>query len=161
MQEDAPDFAAILEILTNHEVQFIVVGGVCAVLLGAPIATFDLDIVHSRNAVNITRLANALEELESCYREHLPKKLSPGIENLDSPGHHLLATKHGPLDILGSIGQGEDYLELESHIETIQLEDNISIRILDLETLIVVKEQTARGKDLVMLEILRAMKNQS
>ncbi len=158
MQEIAPDFAAILEILAKHEVDFIVVGGVCAVLLGAPITTFDLDIVHSRSAENIRRLTGALEELESCYREHLPKRLSPGFESLDSPGHHLLATKHGPLDILGSIGQGEDYLKLEPHIETIQLEDDIQLRILDLETLICIKEQTARGKDLIMLEVLRAMK---
>lgn len=48
MVEEKPDFSAVLEVLAKHEVDFIVVDGVCAVLLGAPVATFDLDIVHSR-----------------------------------------------------------------------------------------------------------------
>lgn len=35
--------------LAGHGVDFIVVGGVAAVLGGAPISTFDLDIVHARD----------------------------------------------------------------------------------------------------------------
>jgi hypothetical protein len=41
----APDFPDILRALTLHEVEFILVGGVAAILQGAPVATFDLDIV--------------------------------------------------------------------------------------------------------------------
>jgi hypothetical protein len=44
------DFLAILRSLAQHEVEFIVVGGISAVLQGAPIATFDLDVVHSRSS---------------------------------------------------------------------------------------------------------------
>lgn len=47
MSESVADFSAILKVLARHEIEFIVVGGVCAVLLGAPVATFDLDIVHN------------------------------------------------------------------------------------------------------------------
>jgi len=157
MQEKAPDFAVILEVLSKHNVDFIVVGGVCAVLLGAPITTFDLDIVHSRSKDNLVRLANALSELGAHYREHLPKYLKPTIENLGSTGHHLLATKFGPLDVLGSIGLDDDYDVLESHIEMVHIKENIAVRILDLDTLIDVKEKTVRTRDKVMLEILKAM----
>jgi hypothetical protein len=52
-----PDFLAILQTLAHHKVEFIVVGGVCAVLQGAPISTFDLDLVHSRASDN--RLATS------------------------------------------------------------------------------------------------------
>jgi hypothetical protein len=41
MQNEAPDFFKILEILSEHGVSYIIVGGVCAVLLGAPVTTFD------------------------------------------------------------------------------------------------------------------------
>ena len=51
-----PDFLAILQTLAKHQVDFIVVGGVGAVLQGAPISTFDLDVVHSRTSDNIDRL---------------------------------------------------------------------------------------------------------
>ncbi len=39
----------MLEVLVRHDVTFIVVGGVCATFHGAPIMTFDLDIVHRRD----------------------------------------------------------------------------------------------------------------
>ena len=55
-----PDFLAILQPLAKHQVDFIVVGEVGAVLQGAPISTFDLDVVHSRTSDNIDRLLVAL-----------------------------------------------------------------------------------------------------
>ncbi len=38
----APDFLEILRGLLRHEVDFILVGGVAAILEGAPVSTFDL-----------------------------------------------------------------------------------------------------------------------
>lgn len=160
MQEDVPDFAIILETLAQYEVDFIVVGGVCAVLLGAPIATFDLDIVHSRNIENLSRLEKALNALEAYYREHLPKQIKPSVQNLATSGHHLLLTKYGPLDVLGSIGTNDSYQALISNIETIPLSEHHSIDILNLDTLIDVKTKTAREKDQSMLSILNAMKEE-
>ncbi|MBW1690691.1 MAG: hypothetical protein JRJ70_08075 [Deltaproteobacteria bacterium] len=63
MTNPIPDFLEILKTLTEHEVDFIVVGGVCAVLHGAPVTTFDLDLVHSRSPENLERLILALKEL--------------------------------------------------------------------------------------------------
>lgn len=157
MQDGPPDFYRLIEVLSRHEVDFIVVGGVCAVLLGAPVTTFDLDIVHARDAANRKRLFEALRELDAHYREHLPKRISPTFDSLGSTGHHLLGTRFGPLDVLGSIGEGSDYTRLESHVETIELEDGFELRILDLETLIREKERTQRDKDLGTLRILKAM----
>ena len=48
MRESVPDFFAMFAELKAQAVDFIVVGGVGAVLHGAPVATFDLDLVHSR-----------------------------------------------------------------------------------------------------------------
>lgn len=157
MQDESPDFFKILEVLSSHKVSYIVVGGVCAVLLGAPIATFDLDIVPSRDKENRSRLLDALKELDAHYREHLPMELSPSLESLDSSGHHLLATRYGPLDVLGSIGENSDFNTLQSHVETICLDDGVELNILNLETLIKEKEITKRDKDVGMLNILHAM----
>jgi hypothetical protein len=54
------DFYSILETLSKYKVDFIIVGGVCGVLHGAPVTTFDLDIVHSRTQENLARLMPAL-----------------------------------------------------------------------------------------------------
>ena len=42
-----PDFLKLLRELVESDVRFVVVGGVAAVLEGAPITTLDLDIVYS------------------------------------------------------------------------------------------------------------------
>ena len=158
MADNVADFSAILKVLARHEVEFIVVGGVCAVLLGAPVATFDVDIVHSRSEQNLDRLSLALEELDAHYRDHLPRHIRPERVALSEPGHHLLATRFGPLYVLGSIGEDDDYPTLLSKSERFQIDQDVSVRTLNLDTLIEVKQKTERPKDRYMLEILRAMK---
>jgi hypothetical protein len=58
------------------------VGGVAAVLDGAPINTFDLDVVHSRNETNIARLLAVLEELDAVYRIHPERRIRPAASSL-------------------------------------------------------------------------------
>ena len=43
MLRSPPKFKTALEIFARHQVDLIVVGGVAAVLAGAPISTFDLE----------------------------------------------------------------------------------------------------------------------
>jgi hypothetical protein len=57
----------ILEVLSDQGVEFVVVGGLAAVLGGAPLSTFDLDVVHCRNPANIERLLAALHLLDAVY----------------------------------------------------------------------------------------------
>jgi hypothetical protein len=104
-----PDFLAILRTLREHGVDFIIVGGVAGVLHGAPLSTFDLDVVHSREPCNLERLLKALGALDARYRTHGDTSLKPGRSHLASTGHQLLMTKAGPLDLLGIIGKGHGY----------------------------------------------------
>jgi predicted nucleotidyltransferase len=153
MQESIPQIIEILRILNDHQVEFIIVGGVCAVLHGAPITTFDLDLVHSRTPGNLDCLMKALIELDTYYRGH-PKQLKPDVESLASPGHHLFITRFGPLDLLGTIERGLGYAGLIGHSETVQIE-NLTYRILSLEYLIEIKEETFREKNRLMLAVLK------
>ena len=85
--ESRLDFEAILRTLGAHRVEFIVVGGVCALLHGAPVATFDLEIVHFRNRENVVRLLIALQELEAYYRAQPDKRIRSSESHLSSAGH--------------------------------------------------------------------------
>ena len=69
MIRPAPRFGDALATLARHGVEFVVVGGVAAVLNGAPISTFDLDIVHARSEENLDRLLAALTELDARDRD--------------------------------------------------------------------------------------------
>jgi len=150
-----PDFLAILQTLAEYEVDFIVVGGVGAVLQGAPISTFDLDLVHSRTADNIDRLLAALEALEARYRTTGVQQAKPARSHLSSAGHQLLMTKFGPLDLLGAIGTGRGYGELLGQTVHLEVGAGLRVRVLDLATLIKVKEEVAHEKDRAVLAVLR------
>lgn len=155
MVKPVPNFLEILKALTRHQVDFIVVGGVCAVLQGAPITTFDLDVVHSRKPENLDKLITALEALEACYRVRHDLKLKPTLLHLSSPGHQLLMTRYGPLDVLGAIGKGHGYDELISHSIELDVGENWKVRLLTLEKHIQIKEEVARDQDKAVLPILR------
>src|SRR5215471_11648207 len=101
---DLSGFRAVLQTLVDHEVEFIVVGGVAAVLTGAPVNTFDVDVVHSRDPENLGRLVRALREMDAQYR-HRPE-FRPDESHLATKGHQLLKARSRNLDILGAIGNG-------------------------------------------------------
>jgi hypothetical protein len=145
---------ALLLALHDAGVEFLVVGGVSAVLNGAPITTFDVDVVHRRTSENIDRILPVLEALDAVY----------SIQLLLSPGHSNLITRYGPLDLLGAIGNDLGYEELLPRSTEVLIAEGVTARILNLETLIEVKEQLNGEKDRAMLPILRqalAEKNRS
>jgi hypothetical protein len=149
------DFAKILRTLSEHRAGFIVVGGVGAVLQGAPVTTFDLDVVHRRDEENLARLVTALDVLEAVYRAQPERRLRPGVDHLRSAGRHLLMTRYGPLDLLGAIGRDRTYEDLIGATCEIDMRDGLQVRVLTLDALISVKEETAGEKDLAVLPVLR------
>ena len=156
MQTSAiPDYHQILRILTGHGVAFIVVGGVSAVIQGAPYTTFDLDVVHDRSPENISRLLAAFAELEAYYRTNPEKRTKPEASHLSSSGHQRLTTRLGYLDVLGMIGRQREYGDLLPHTIEMDIGEGVKIIVLDLETLIHVKEEAAAEKDQAVLPLLR------
>lgn len=148
-----PRYATTLKALADAGVDFVVIGGIAAVLQGAPIVTFDLDLVHRRTADNVARLLAVLEALHARYRD--PRDLPPAASTLLGPGHHLLTTNYGPLDLLGSIADGLAYEDLAA--DTVSLDvDGRPVAVLALARLIEVKQATGRPKDLAVIPTLRA-----
>jgi hypothetical protein len=125
------------------------------VLSGAAYNTFDLDLVHSTSSENITRLLIALEELDAYYRIQPERQFRPNASHLKSPGHQLLHTRWGPLDLLGQIGKGRAYADLLPHSLVMEFRGGLRVRVLDVETQIAVKEETGREKDRAALLLLR------
>ena len=154
MIRQPPKFKEALEVLARHHVDFVVVGGVAAVLGGAPISTFDLDIVHDRSPANVARLLSALSDLDARYRDLTGRVLRPEARALEGEGHHLLLTRCGPLDVLGKIGLGRSYQDLIADSIKRSLGE-ITICVLGLEALIRTKIEAARDKDRAVLPILR------
>jgi hypothetical protein len=146
-------FREALALLLRHNVEFIVVGGVGALLQGSPLSTLDLDIVHNRTPENIQKLQLALAEMHAHYR--IKPGLSPTASHLESNGHQLLATDFGSLDVLAVIGRASDFESLLPFCRMTTVEGSGEVRVLELSKLIEVKEETAGDKDRAQLPILK------
>jgi hypothetical protein len=148
------DFGAILRVLVAHDVDFIIIGGVSAALNGAPLNTFDLDVVHSRSPENLQRLLRALQELDAYYRWPPHRKLRPNQSHLETGGHRLLATRFGDLDVLGTVN-GLGYDDLRPYAAVMAVTGKVKASVLKLAKLIELKEAAGCDKDKAALPVLR------
>ena len=144
----------MLEALVRHDVRFIVVGGLAAVLHGTPVSTFDLDILYARDEENVRHLHSALRELGAVFRDDA-RRIEPNESHLSSKGHKLLITTQGLLDALGTIERGTEFDDLIADSVEMELR-GVRVRVVTLERLIRIKEQLSRPKDQAMLILLRA-----
>lgn len=147
-----PNLSTLLKKLNEAAVEFILVGGLAAVAQGAPITTFDLDIVHRRSDKNISRLYRLLASIDACYRRPDEKIIRPLEEDLKGRGHLLLMTSFGPLDILAVIEKGMGYQELLPFSVEITFH-GYKMRVLHLETMIELKHDSSRPMDKYRLRI--------
>jgi hypothetical protein len=150
----ASNLSSILGTLRSYRVRFVLVGGVAAVVEGAPVSTFDVDIVHARDRRNVARLVAALHELGARYRVRPELRREPTAEPLLGDGHHLLTTRYGPLDVLGIVGRGRDFDHLIDKTRRRRL-GRFFVQVLTLEAQIAIKEELGFPKDRAVLPTLR------
>lgn len=147
----------LLGALAAADVEFVVVGGIAALVQGAPVVTFDVDVVHSRTPENVRRLLQVLIDVGATYvRGPGAAPIEPREELLLGEGHHLLTTRFGRLDVLGRIEGGRGYEELlPSSVEVVI--DDARVQVLSLATLAEIKRTSSRPKDRAMVPILEAV----
>jgi hypothetical protein len=149
----ALDLSAILEGLLEADIKFILVGGLAAVVQGAPVTTMDVDIVHKRSSENISKLYAFLKSIDATYRRPDGKVIGPNEEDISGLGHFLFTTRLGPLDVLAFIEQGKAYQDLLEHTVEINFRGHI-IRVLNLKTLVELKKTSRDPKDKQRLMVL-------
>ncbi len=125
-------FSQTLRALHEGRIDFILVGGLSAVLNGVPVNTYDVDVVHSRGAENIERLLPVLQSLDAVFRIQPERRLKPTATHLSGKGHLNLSTRFGPLDLLGTIGDDLGYRELLVHSSEMDIGGGVRIRVLHL-----------------------------
>ena len=151
-------FADLLRLLLEGGVDFVVVGGVAAIVHGSPRSTFDLDVAYSRQQTNLWKLVDALGPHHPYLRgapPGLPFRFD--VETLKSGLNFTLTTDLGAIDLLGEIAGGGNYDQLLAHSVDIDAY-GLPLKVLDLDTLIHTKRAAGRPKDfesIAELELLR------
>jgi predicted nucleotidyltransferase len=150
------DLTTLLAKLAGSGVEFILVGGLAAVAQGAPITTFDVDVVHRRTGENVDRLLHFLATIAAHHRGHPTRRLPPDRTALLGPGHSLFATDLGPLDVLGAIEEGKAFDDLLPDALTVDVGGHPT-SVLSLEALVRLKRNSTHSKDKLRLPVLEAL----
>lgn len=145
------DIAALLGALVRHDVRFVLVGGIAAVLHGSPLPTEDVDVTPDRDPGNLERLAEALRDLGAQWRvEGLAQGFPPvrPWSGADLEGKLSLAfvTPAGFLDVVLVHSDGARYEELEA-AATRQQVYGLTVSVAALDAIRSAKQAASRPKD--------------
>lgn len=153
------DVVEILAVLDAHDVRYLVIGGIAAVLFGAPFPTYDLDICPDERAEDAARLAAALTELEAKeWDPHRDEYVERVWDEHVLAGDRtwLLQTKYGRLDVhfkpLGTQG----FRDLARRRTLLEVATR-QVPVAAIEDLIRMKEAAGRERDQAQLPTLRKL----
>lgn len=159
MSETRPvlDAGRILRDLVTGGVDFVVIGGIAAVLHGSPRNTFDLDIAFSADPANLEALGAVLIALSARLRG-VPKDVPfvPDAQTLSQAAVLTLATTAGDLDVLANPAGAPRYEHLREAADQYEL-DGTTVRVATVEHLIAMKSAAGRDKDLSDIAELQAI----
>lgn len=147
------DGQEILRVLVAHQVDFLVVGAVAVQAHGYIRSTLDLDVVVRPSALNLSRLAEALADLEAEPR-HAGTRLKLADPHwLKRAAVVPVATRAGWLDVLNVESTGRRYDELRAGALVIELR-GLEVAVVGLRDLIRMKKAAGRPQDLADIEAL-------
>lgn len=147
----------LFERLTQRRVDFVVIGGIAAVLLGSPRLTRDLDICVSTEPANLDALERVLVELEARLRD-APDDVPfvPDGRALRQVELLTLVTSAGWLDLVVRPKGAPVYERLRRNAERIDVGGQ-TVLVASIDDLIAMKLAAGRPKDLADVDELETI----
>jgi hypothetical protein len=153
----------VIRILHEHQVRFVLIGGLAATLHGSAHPTFDVDITPDDSPENLQRLSAALHALKARVRvDGIPGGLAfdHDAASLSTMTVLNLVTKAGELDIAMHPDGVATFAEWNTGaIDLVVL--GVPVRVASLDEIIRSKEAAGRDKDRITLPLLRVLRDRS
>src|SRR5207302_1796100 len=107
------DFDRVLRALTSESVDFILIGGLAAIIHGSARTTYDVDVVYARAPANLARIVKALAPFQP-YLRGVPPGLPFHFDErtLRNGLNFTLLISIGGVDLLGEVLGGGSYDDL-------------------------------------------------
>jgi hypothetical protein len=141
------DAERILRRLAEHEVAYVLIGGLAVQTHGHVRTTNNADLMPDPDPANLERLAAALRELEA-------RPLNPGAEDAEEDGKMLpratiwqFSTRDGGVDVIHEAPGAPSFAELSERALHVRLGD-IDVPVVSLDDLIRMKLARGRPQDL-------------
>jgi len=143
-------------------VRYVVIGGVGARLFGSPTVTRDTDICYERSPENLERLTEALRDLGAALRGvDQPVTFVLDARTLAAGDHFTFTSRAGDLDCLGTPAGVEGFSELARDAVSMDLGEGVSVSVASIDDLIRMKKAAGRPKDLIAVEWLTAVRDET
>jgi hypothetical protein len=152
-----PRLRALLEVLIEADVQFVLVGGLAVNAWGHLRSTADIDLVPDPDPKNLERLATALESVGGRVIADGALLEAPAIRTFLRAGDRTLVdTDLGPVDVLQGLPQVPTYAEASDGSVEVSM-DGLAARVCSLETLLAMKRASDRPRDRDDVEALESL----
>lgn len=147
----------ILGMLTARGVDFVVIGGIAAVLHGSARITQDLDVCFATDDANLDALGKVLVELEARPRG-LPDEIAfvPDRDTLRRVEVLTLTTTAGDFDVLARPEGAPTYRRLRENADRYDV-GAFAVLVASVEDLLAMKRAAGRAKDLADIDELTAI----
>ena len=152
----------LFAVLEQHSVEYVLIGGLAAVLYGSALVTNDADICPDRDHANLERLAAALQELHARVRtasEPEGAVFTCDAEMLGRVRLLNLQTDAGQFDLAFEPPGFTGYEDLAVRAEAFDI-DGVPVRVAALRDIIRSKEAANRLKDQAALPHLYALEDE-
>jgi len=149
------DLRSLLAALHDHDVRFVVIGGVAVGAHGYVRGTEDLDLVPDPDPANLERLTVALAELESTLPTVEDRPFDPATDAgvIRRGGNVTADTRFGGLDVVQRAQGVPSYSQLAADAVQSELL-GVPVRVCSLARLRSMKEAQGRAQDRADLENL-------
>jgi len=152
------DPGELLRRLTAAGVDFVVVGGIAAVLLGSPRMTRDVDVTYAPDPANLETLGRVLVALEARLRgAGGDVAFVPDARSIGQTEILTLATRAGDLDLIRAPSGGSGYPRIRRRAERVDI-GGCSVLVASLDDLLAMKRAAGRPKDLADVDELEAIR---
>jgi hypothetical protein len=140
----------IIEALAKANVDFVLIGGLAGGAHGSAYPTYDLDVMYSRDRVNLERIASVLVALGATLRGAPPDvPFLLDAKTLEEGANFTFSTTLGAVDFLAFPTGAPPYEKVRGDAETIEIGGQ-AVRVASLDHLIAMKEAAGRTKDKLM-----------
>ena len=158
---DAPEFRPeeILRVLTKHQVEYVVVGGLAATIHGSELVTFDVDVTPAPEKENLARLSAALREMGArIWTQDEPQGLPFDHDAASLAGIQILnlITDYGRFDVTMMPAGTQGYRDLRGDAVEFEI-GGLRVLVASLADVVRSKEAAGRDKDLRYLPSLRRL----
>jgi len=145
----------VLDVLSRHGVDFVVIGGIAVIGHGHVRNTRDVDFVAANDPENLSRLEAALLELNAELWGVEAHRLDVELdaETLANGANFTLVTDAGGLDFFNEVPGGAPYEDVRERAIEVEL-SGLTIRIAGLDDLIRMKRAAGRPRDLEDIAVL-------